>query len=479
MATTAPSSQKLIEGRNYALNQYNEKNEHLRSLFEEVSPRDFYREIFPVGSFEEARDQDDQKPNGIAVDLSDPEKTKSWIVTDDHRAFEDLRQSKFAITSPISYFGKRRAGRNARWLYAMTFDIDGVGIKQLKDLLFQMQNDVIPTATYICNSGNGVHLYYVFESPIPMYPQNQVYLKELKYALTRQLWNRYTSTIDVPQMQGILQGFRVVGSQSKFGEGYPVRAFRIGNGTRHTVEGLLNYLPTARLEELKLLEKQSRMPLEEAKKKYPEWYERRIENGERRGRWNLNRAVYDYWLARLKGKEITVGHRYFAIMTLAIYAKKCSGYDPKKNPNPVTEEELRRDAYSLLAPFDELSVDNGNRFDSQDLEDALELYNEDYITFPKDDISKLTAIPIVPKIRRRDRPMKQSDHLEEARAIRDIRQRRKGGKWTDGNGRPKGSGTAEQTVKAWRAAHPEGKKAECIRDTGLSKPTVYRWWETK
>ena len=34
----------------------------------------------------------------------------------------------------------------------------------------------------------------------------------------------------------------------------------------------------------------------------------------------------------------------------------------------------------------------------------------------------------------------------------------------------------EDVVKQWRAEHPNGKKAECIRDTGLSKPTVYKWW---
>ena len=43
-------------------------------------------------------------------------------------------------------------------------------------------------------------LYYVLEEPIPMYPHNQKCLKELKYALTRQIWNRYTSTIKEPQM---------------------------------------------------------------------------------------------------------------------------------------------------------------------------------------------------------------------------------------------------------------------------------------
>lgn len=29
----------------------------------------------------------------------------------------------------------------------------------------------------------------------------------------------------------------------------------------------------------------------------------------------------------------------------------------------------------------------------------------------------------------------------------------------------------------WRLDHPRGKKADCIRDTGLSKPTVYKWWD--
>ena len=33
----------------------------------------------------------------------------------------------------------------------------------------------------------------------------------------------------------------------------------------------------------------------QAKEKYPEWYERRIENGEPKGVWHVNRALYDWW----------------------------------------------------------------------------------------------------------------------------------------------------------------------------------------
>lgn len=40
------------------------------------------------------------------------------------------------------------------------------------------------------------------------------------------------------------------------------------------------------------------------------------------------------------------------------------------------------------------------------------------------------------------------------------------------NGRP----DKQKIVEEWQATHI-GTKADCIRDTGLSKPTVYKWWK--
>ena len=34
----------------------------------------------------------------------------------------------------------------------------------------------------------------------------------------------------------------------------------------------------------------------------------------------------------------------------------------------------------------------------------------------------------------------------------------------------------KEIVEEWQQLHPNGKKSECIKDTGLSKPTVYKWW---
>lgn len=458
---------------------YMEKNAHLEQFLEQVEPFEFYREIFPEGSFERQGHYEDNKPNGIAVSLpgkggsvsgialeiEGDGKAKRYIITDDLLKLDDLRETDFTIMSPISYFGGKRSGKMARFLYALVFDIDGVGMPQLRDVLHQMNKDILPKATFVVNSGTGLHLYYVLSEPVPMYPHNQHYLKELKYSLTRQIWNRFTSSIKQPQMQGILQGFRVVGSGTKLGKGYPVVAYRLGD--RVELDGLLEYIPASNGERQKLqgILRKSSMPLAEAKEKYPDWYERRVVKGERRGRWTVKRDLYDWWLRRIRD-EIRVGHRYHGVMTLAIYAKKCS----------IEEDELRQDAYSLLFPYDEMSVEEINRFTRDDIEAALSMFNEDYVTFPRDDIARLSGLTM-PVNKRNWR--KQEIHLQGARAIQEINDRANGTNWRDGNGRPVGSGTAQEKVCQWRQQHPEGRKADCRRDTGLDPKTIRKWWEKK
>ena len=439
---------------------YMEKNAHLEQFLEQVEPFEFYREIFPEGSFERQGHYEDNKPNGIAVSLpgkggsvsgialeiEGDGKAKRYIITDDLLKLDDLRETDFTILSPISYWGGKRSGKMARFLYALVFDIDGVGMPQLRDVLHQMNKDILPKATFVVNSGTGLHLYYVLSEPVPMYPHNQHYLKELKYSLTRQIWNRFTSSIKKPQMQGILQGFRVVGSGTKLGKGYPVVAYRLGD--RVELDDFLEYIPASNGERQKLqgILRKSSMPLAEAKEKYPDWYERRIVNGERRGRWTVKRDLYDWWLRRIRD-EIRVGHRYHGIMTLAIYAKKCS----------IEEDELRQDAYSLLLPYDEMSIEDINRF-------------------TRDDIARLSGLTM-PVNKRNWR--KREVHLQGARAIQEINDRANGTDWRNGNGRPVGSGTAQEEVYQWRKQHPEGRKADCHRDTGLDPKTIRKWWEKK
>ena len=293
---------------------YREKNAHLDQFLEPVEPYEFYREIFPKGSFERKGHYEDAKgnaialtvpkkqdsqENGVALEIEGDGKTRRHLITDELEELGEIQNTDFTIMSPISYFGRQRSGKNARYLYALVFDLDGVYMPQLRDTLHQMNKDIIPKATFIVNSGTGLHLYYVLTEPVPMYPHNQKILKELKYSLTRQIWNRFTSSIKEPQMQGVLQGFRVVGSGSKLGRDYPVVAYRFGGAVE--LEKLLDYIPASNGERqhLQALMKKSRLSLAEAREKYPDWYERRIVKKERRGRWTVKRDLYDWWLRRI------------------------------------------------------------------------------------------------------------------------------------------------------------------------------------
>ena len=56
-------------------------------------------------------------------------------------------------------------------------------------------------------------------------------------------------------------------------------------------------------------------------------------------------------------------------------------------------------------------------------------------------------------------------------AIRDIEH--PDGTWRNKDGRP----DKAKIVKDWRNAHPDGKKIECERETGLSRHTILKWWD--
>ena len=40
-----------------------------------------------------------------------------------------------------------------------------------------------------------------------------------------------------------------------------------------------------------------------------------------------------------------------------------------------------------------------------------------------------------------------------------------------------GRSSAQKQVHKWREQHPEGRKADCHRDTGLDPKTIRKWWE--
>lgn len=395
------------------------------------------------------------------------------LLLDDYETIDFLENRRFAIMSPVTYVGRTSSYKNARYLYAFAIDLDGVGVKEVGYLLGGMSAGAYPEANVIVNSGHGLHLYYILETPVAMYDTRLQLLNKFKAALTRIVW--LVSRIENPQIQSVVQGFRIPGTLTKFGQ--PIRAFWNRNVPLHTLDSLnscLGQYSLTRDELAQLKDKYphnpSRVTRAEAQKLWPEWYASRVIGRNRVGKkWNVHRGLYDWWLKKMRdGSEVTVHHRYWCVLTLVVYAVKCD----------IPREEVLSDALSLVQLFDSKTKTIDNPFTEDDVMDAMRAYDKEYSKWPVRVIESTTGIRIE-RCRRNGRT--QSAHLRRMRAV--LNADYPEGEWREGNGRKKGSVVkASQSrcaaiVRKWRGEYPQSSnKALCARETGLSRPTVHRWW---
>ena len=141
----------------------------------------------------------------------------------------------------------------------------------------------------------------------------------------------------------------------------------------------------------------------------------------------------------------------------------------------ISEQKIRRDAYAFLDHLESLTEDEDNHFSRADVKDALRALKGDRKRLSTiasrewiEDNTKVT----IPANKRNYR--KQKDHIKVMNTMKALK-KQLGEEVREG--RPKGSGTAEHTVREWQERHQTGRKADCIRDTGLAKHTVYKWWK--
>lgn len=456
----------------------------------ETTPMEVYTDIFKLGEGYIQRSDEEKgqfKANPVGYYRNKGEEAGHFRVFFEDKFEETLKvlqdADEFSILNGITYFGRRNIQKHASKMFALIFDLDGITDKTLNAFLSgAIVGGAYPVPNYVALSGHGVHLYYVFDEPVSLFPYTKIQLKELKYALTDKMWNRYTSTEEKVQHQGINQGFRVLGGRTKEGAPEPrVRVFRL-NTHPLDLEHLCEFVPMQQRIDEKKLWQESKYSLEQAKDKFPEWYEKVIVNGDKsREYWDIAGkvngdnpyALYDWWKRELE-HGASYGHRYFSIMALAIYGVK----------NGKTFEDVREDALALIPFMNALNPDEP--FTEADCEAALECYDERYKTFPRKDIERITGIPIPPNDRNY---RKRKDHLwaetwigDKGRpAVNQCKQNRELAltfmrENGEIKGRPKGSGTAKDKVLAYRAEHPDATVTEVARALGISRPTVYKWW---
>ncbi len=492
---------------------YIEKNKIIMDSYpdwEWICPYDFWRTIFPEGCLQKAGEEipwDEPEggyPNGIMLQITNRKrhvKTKTgldrevpyierYTLTDDldgveERIRDSLEKNEAVFCSPVSFFGKNRNAKNARFLHAFAVDLDGVDEEKLGNLLKQIGNShnpnlpgwtSIPQPTFLVNSGTGFHLYYVLERPIPLMPRMVPFLQELKAKLTDYIWRDTVSTLEDVQHQGIYQAFRMPGTttklngatqDSKIKEKYEVVAF-VHNGDNGkpflwTIDALVDAVGARHSKQkmdelLELVENGGKTPIERAKKLWPDWYQKRIVDGEKPGRWVNSPALYEWWIGQIRA-HATDHHRYWCLNVLAAYAQKCG----------VPYERLEEDALSLVPFLETLTQREDNHFTEEHALAAIDAYFDPIIyKLTRERIERRTAIDL-PKNKRNGR--KQAVHLAGARAVQEVNDKFNGTNWRDGNGRkPKAD-----LVRDYALAHPDANHSEIARALGISRPTVIKW----
>lgn len=416
------------EAIEYIEEQYNEKNMVLSEFGREVSSYTLYEDIF--GDTEQT----------VPIVFIDDDEKKHIVPMSIDEAMEQCEGRNDVLLGGCTYFNNWISKRSAKDIYAFIIDMDNV---YSGTLLNALQNDwktandePLPMPTYIVNSGTGLHLYFVLEEPIPNYHVTTENLDKLYRALAIQ---QTTKRVYLhKQVQWFGQDFRMAGGLNKYG--WTNTVFRVGE--KWNIDELGKQVGLKDIHFIRYGEKRTKKPTNNKgnRKKL-----------NRQG-WRSNRAFYDYTLKNCRDKT-KEGNRYTSMCALSVIAWKCN----------VPQEELENDLLSLLPDYNKGAT---RQIKEKEIYSAMKMYNPKAMLTQRESLENWQGWEYKP-IKRNGR--KQATHLKIARSTLAIMNEDEGKAL---QGRP----DKQKIVEEWQESHPEGRKADCIRDTGLSKPTVYRWW---
>lgn len=418
----------------YIQEQFEEKNMVLAAFGERVSAATMYEDVY--GSL-------DVEVPVVVIDEDGTENIDKHIVPMTlEEALEQCSDRSDMLVGGCTYFNNWISKASARDVHTLIIDMDNVYSGTLQNALAAnwatANGEQLPMPTYIVNSGTGCHLYFVFDEKIPNYKITTPDLDRLYRALAVQ---QTTKRVYLQrQVQWFGQDFRMAGGLNKYN--WENTVFRVGE--KWNPDELAKAVGLD-VHFTRYGEKRKRKPTEEAKKK---------RRGRRKSGWHTSRAFYDSAVrgCREKTRE---GNRYTSMCALSVIAWKCG----------VLQEELEQDLLSLLPDFNKGAK---RTLKQKEIYSAMKMYNPKAMLTPRERLEHWQGWEYKPIPRN---GQKRAEHLEEARAIRDIRMRRQGRKWDSENGRkPK-----KEQVLQLRAEHPEASISELAKISGMSRTTLYKY----
>lgn len=469
------------------------KNEILSGWFDEVNPYTFYETLFS--------DKDIYTDTCIVSYGSNEKmplvKTNPIEKTTKTLTIEEMITSSVeygnVYVAPASFFRNCNITKCLKSLYAIVVDFDGdkkgVSVDLLKWLLERINEneDDLPSPTFVTNSGKGLHLFWVFEKPVPMFNENKRVMSELYKAIHQKLAD-YNAK---PQKHHFAQAYRVVGSRTKLNK--TTTAFRTGEVL--PAETLLRDFGIEKTLIWNEGKKKEKMEPSESMLKLADNIEKTLGVVcEKRDDWDYvhryiseNKKAFSetfklnqskrfrkndgtgwgtpLWYATMKDriiKDTPEGNRYTSLMALTVIGYKCN----------IPFENVKKDIDEIIIKWQMRPKSFEVRFHDEYRDRIDNMYSEKFKKVRKVQLEEWLGFKMTSSSRRNGRPQKQ--HLKLARFARDMNYEDSNG-WINKNGAP----SKKDIVQQWKSEHPEGKKADCIRDTKLNKRTVYKWWDIK
>ena len=392
------------------------------------------------------------------------------------RIDDSLRQLRLGLgqqscnIAPADYYGKKHSSETIGRLYAIAIDIDDMFPASLE---YAIQNDFYGfRPTYIVQSGTGMHFFYFLDEPLKVLYSYRKKIEKLKKGLALFFMGPGLSKKIKPDNQSWAEQFRMVGSKSKV-YGKLVNAYKFGDvwsieNLVHLVNTTRKYLKLGEFSEWKY--RQTNVSKSELVYRPTDVSKSELKKNKKQTKkinyvFKINgRGYYDSWKDRIMDAD-ALGTRYHRTCILFTDAAFCH----------IPYEEVYQFATTELYEYFNLPyISQGNRFLLSDIKAAAKCYKiEGKKQYSLEKIRELTNIEL-PRAKRNERSRKE--HIEYLKYRRD-----KGEipdtRFDSDTGREAGlNGTKEQIIREYLRGHPEAKKCEVIRATGLSNNTVYKWY---
>ena len=489
---------------------FDQKNDLLAAVGEPLDTFNFYDAIFSDLEFKDLSFnvvRKDKKGNVIGVQKkpyklllnqydSDGKKINK-IPIDEIEKYLDYTD---VAISPCLFFQNWRRKKLLNYVGAFVLDIDKLRPKTLQRFLKLFDEGRILKPSIIVNSGSGVHFYYVLDEMF----RCDIGSFEANNRIVEAIYNKLYDQIIVKegykdaQRHWVGQDYRVVGSKTRLDQ--ICSAYRICSD--YTIEYLMNYLkididPTShrasysQIKYAKGIAKDLNLELpnfENAKETYDfiadnkqaayEFREeRRKENlkAKRKAKQKVKRKQNGSWYKRTYDyvlKNAIAGNRFNSLKALAIIAYK----------EGISLERFECDLDELIADW--IRKDwNGDFFNKKNRDAILRLFNncETYRNTRADTLDGWLGTQYAKKQKEKKeikeketKKLSREMHLEVARFKRDIMYP---DGWFNKDGRPVGSGSAEEIILEFQKESPNGTKKQCKEKTGLSYSTIRKWWK--